>query len=725
VTSANDVDEAKRDGTGSQVTTALRHQQHAFALLEAAVEQTGGDELDKLAQKFIRRGMPPEAAKKAAKKALARKRVAEARAGVEGFGLVEVEESGHKIKCPKCGHVMSASLSKCPNCGHDMTEARKAKFAKLDEAAQRDLLLDEPEAADALAGWRLDEATLTAAKRKKLSKSDYAIPESESYPIHDESHARNALARVSQHGSPAEKKRVRAAVKRKYPHVVKEAAELVEVKSSAYPGLERKPGKQNWVDYAGGLPSYIERIAKHIHYEHGHPIGQAIAFAVGTVRRWCAGGSVTKGGASKSNVTAATKAKACAALAEWEAKKKKGSAAMHAREAATDSDFDLGALAVSLALSEVEALDIEVPELTQEQALQFLSEVELHEASYAHALHFDPRLHPRNRSGEFREILERLAKVGGGTEVTMPNGVAVRKRRGMSGFVVSRGGKKIATGNPAKIAQQALDATGIPEPGRERHMGVQSPRFAAAFEEGTGPKKGSADEVIRSVLSNRGDVVGKNVRAQRSGTSASIFSYDEPVAHVDHARREVMLNTHKYSPTTSGHRELVRKAAVEHGYGVRSIDRTEALSRAGMEARPFEKSASKRAMQPAARAASYRESERRNLERAAELHAQGNHEHAQDYEKAAATAARSAAEHEARASGDVKGDPGTGGKRPRPGDQTREQSDAMRREIRRLGVPSREEIQADGSRKLTWRIGTRTITKVIGRDGSTDSGPGT
>jgi hypothetical protein len=413
---------------------------------------------------------------------------------------------------------------------------------------------------------------------------------------------------------------------------------------------------------------------------------------------------------------AATKAKACAALAEWEAKKKKGSAAMHAREAATDSDFDLGALAVSLALSEVEALDIEVPELTQEQALQFLS--------YAHALHFDPRLHPRNRSGEFREILERLAKVGGGTEVTMPNGVAVRKRRGMSGFVVTRGGKKIATGNPAKIAKQALDATGIPEPGRERHMGVQSPRFAAAFEEGTGPKKGSADEVIRSVLSNQGDVVGKNVRAQRSGTSASIFSYDEPVAHVDHARREVMLNTHKYSPTTSGHRELVRKAAVEHGYGVRSIDRTEALSRAGMEARPFEKSASKRAMQPAARAASYRESERRNLERAAELHAQGNHEHAQDYEKAAATAARSAAEHEARASGDVKGDPGTGGKRPRPGDQTREQSDAMRREIRRLGVPSREEIQADGSRKLTWRIGTRTITKVIGRDGSTDSGAG-
>src|SRR5699024_11412436 len=34
-------------------------------------------------------------------------------------------------------------------------------------------------------------------------------------------HARNALSRVSQHGSPAEKKRVRAAVRRKYPSIGK------------------------------------------------------------------------------------------------------------------------------------------------------------------------------------------------------------------------------------------------------------------------------------------------------------------------------------------------------------------------------------------------------------------------------------------------------------------------------------------------------------------------
>jgi hypothetical protein len=65
----------------------------------------------------------------------------------------------------------------------------------------------------------VSEAVLTSAARAKLPKSAFAIPESESYPIHDEAHARNALSRVSQHGSDDEKKRVRAAVKRRYPEI--------------------------------------------------------------------------------------------------------------------------------------------------------------------------------------------------------------------------------------------------------------------------------------------------------------------------------------------------------------------------------------------------------------------------------------------------------------------------------------------------------------------------
>ena len=61
-------------------------------------------------------------------------------------------------------------------------------------------------------------AKLTAAKRKAIPSKDFAGPD-RSYPINDASHARNALARVSQHGTPALQARVRSAVKRKYPNI--------------------------------------------------------------------------------------------------------------------------------------------------------------------------------------------------------------------------------------------------------------------------------------------------------------------------------------------------------------------------------------------------------------------------------------------------------------------------------------------------------------------------
>ena len=62
---------------------------------------------------------------------------------------------------------------------------------------------------------------LSTEGRKELSKSEFAIPESRSYPIHDLNHAKNALARVSQFGSDSEKSRVRAAVHRRYPEMGK------------------------------------------------------------------------------------------------------------------------------------------------------------------------------------------------------------------------------------------------------------------------------------------------------------------------------------------------------------------------------------------------------------------------------------------------------------------------------------------------------------------------
>ncbi len=65
-------------------------------------------------------------------------------------------------------------------------------------------------------------ARLTYQQRKRLPTSVFAIPERRAYPIHDRAHARNALARVSQHGTPEEKRRVRMAVARRFPDVLGE-----------------------------------------------------------------------------------------------------------------------------------------------------------------------------------------------------------------------------------------------------------------------------------------------------------------------------------------------------------------------------------------------------------------------------------------------------------------------------------------------------------------------
>lgn len=62
-------------------------------------------------------------------------------------------------------------------------------------------------------------AKLTAKKRKKMKSSSFALPGRRAYPINDLAHARNALARVAQHGTPAERKKVQAAVKRKFPSI--------------------------------------------------------------------------------------------------------------------------------------------------------------------------------------------------------------------------------------------------------------------------------------------------------------------------------------------------------------------------------------------------------------------------------------------------------------------------------------------------------------------------
>jgi predicted transcriptional regulator len=71
-------------------------------------------------------------------------------------------------------------------------------------------------------------ARLTFKQRKKLPRSTFATPPTKaakkkglkgSYPIPDRAHARNALARVAQFGTPAQKAAVRAKVRAKFPDI--------------------------------------------------------------------------------------------------------------------------------------------------------------------------------------------------------------------------------------------------------------------------------------------------------------------------------------------------------------------------------------------------------------------------------------------------------------------------------------------------------------------------
>lgn len=79
--------------------------------------------------------------------------------------------------------------------------------------------------------------------------------------------------------------------------------------------LERSPGKEdNWIEKVGKLPAYIEEVANSLHTKQGMTISRAIATAISQIKKWAVTGS------------AEVKAKAVAALAQWEALKAKAKA---------------------------------------------------------------------------------------------------------------------------------------------------------------------------------------------------------------------------------------------------------------------------------------------------------------------------------------------------------------------------------------------------------------
>lgn len=80
---------------------------------------------------------------------------------------------------------------------------------------------------------------LTYKRREALPGGAFVFPGERRYPIHDVAHARNALARVSQHGTADEKAKVRAAVRRKFPSIDVSPSKAAQGKVLSGPSLVR------------------------------------------------------------------------------------------------------------------------------------------------------------------------------------------------------------------------------------------------------------------------------------------------------------------------------------------------------------------------------------------------------------------------------------------------------------------------------------------------------
>lgn len=85
--------------------------------------------------------------------------------------------------------------------------------------------------------------------------------------------------------------------------------------------------KHNWIEDAGGLPEFMADVACAL-IRSGHDETSAIKIAVGQIENWASG---------KGKVNAKTRAKAAAAVAEWEAKRAKS----HASVKASNIDQDI------------------------------------------------------------------------------------------------------------------------------------------------------------------------------------------------------------------------------------------------------------------------------------------------------------------------------------------------------------------------------------------------
>lgn len=102
---------------------------------------------------------------------------------------------------------------------------KRKGFAGANKGCMKEALASKDAAVRSLAEAVLREKKLTSKTRKAMDPGSFVYPKERKYPIPDLAHGRNALARVSAHGSATEKKKVRAAVYRKFPGLKKRKEE--------------------------------------------------------------------------------------------------------------------------------------------------------------------------------------------------------------------------------------------------------------------------------------------------------------------------------------------------------------------------------------------------------------------------------------------------------------------------------------------------------------------
>lgn len=180
----------------------------------------------------------------------------------------------HATNCPTCKGTGSVPYggkdqSECPDCdgtGKDSTAPPADKLARVDGDGHKihvgdakgrekvDKALDDSVCDDdhcevckeEFGDDLVEKKKLNASARNSLPDSAFALP-GRKYPINDENHARNALARVAQNGTPEEQAKVKAAVHRKFPNIgesdaSKAAGDTFTAPNSALAAMATKVG---------------------------------------------------------------------------------------------------------------------------------------------------------------------------------------------------------------------------------------------------------------------------------------------------------------------------------------------------------------------------------------------------------------------------------------------------------------------------------------------------